>query len=193
MKTIRYTFFFALATLLMAAECTSGDEEFYNAVYTTVPNLVTIETQTNYSVNDVLWINTNFSRFLSEPDQTTPLDVFKTTNSNQFSFLYSFEKQNGENEWQLVASNEDFIVDQGLVNINNYITALAIYNPTSQTYAYRGGIRLTEPGNYRIGFFSGFNGQNFDLISDSSTASTFLTIATSANNLNSGYYTFTVN
>jgi hypothetical protein len=193
MKTIKYTFFFALATLLMAAECTKGDEEFYNAVYTTVPNLVTIEKQSSYVVNDILWVNANFSRFLTEPNQTTPLDIFKTTNSNQFSFLYTIEKQNSDNTWQNIANDDLFVVDKGLVSVNNFITAFAIYNAAAQEYDYRGGIRLNETGTYRIGFFAGFNGQNFDLISDSSTDSTFLTIATSANDLNVGYYTFSVN
>ncbi|MDD2986835.1 hypothetical protein [Flavobacterium sp.] len=193
MKTIKYTFFFTLATLLMAAECTKGDEEFYNSVYTTVPNLVNVETQNSYAVNDILWVNSNFSQFLAEPNQSTPLDIFKTTNSNKFSFLYSIEKQNSNAVWQNIANEDHFILDEGLVSINNYITAYAIYNASAQEYNYRGGIKLTEPGTYRIGFFAGYNGQNFDLISDSSTASTFLTIATSANNIDAGYYTFSVN
>jgi hypothetical protein len=193
MKTIKYTFFFAMATLLMAAECTSGDEEFYNSVYTTVPNLVTVETQPSYNVDDVLWVNSIFSRYLSEPNQSTPLDIYKTTNSDQFSFLYSIEKQYSDNTWRNIANDNLFVLDKGLVTINNYITAYAIFNPTEQIYEYRGGIKLTEAGTYRIGFFAGYNGLNFDLISDSSTNFTFLTIATSANNLDSGYYTFTVN
>ena len=193
MKTIKYTFFFTLATLLMAAECTKGDEEFYNAVYTSVPNLVNVETQASYNVNDILWVNSNFSQFLSEPNQATPLDIYKTTNSNQFSFLYTIEKQTSNSTWQNIANEDQFVLDYGLVSINNYITAYAIYNASAKEYNYRGGIKLTEAGTYRIGFFAGYNGQNFDLISDSSTAFTFLTIATSANNLDSGYYTFTVN
>lgn len=193
MKTIKYTFFFALASLLMSAECTSGDEEFYNSVYTTVPNLVAIENQPNYAVNDILWINSTISRYLTEPNETTLLDIYKTTNSNQFSFLYAVERQNENNEWVNFANNNDFVLDKGLATIDNYVTGFAIYNASEERYEYRGGIKLTQPGNYRIGFFAGYNGQNFDLISDSSTNSTFLTIATSANNLNSGYYTFMVN
>jgi len=194
MKTIKYTLFFALATLLMAAECTREDDEFYNAVYTTIPGLVTVETQPNYQVNDVLWLNTNtFSRYLAEPNQSTPLDVYKTTNSSEFSFLYSIEKKTGEDLWVSVANGNNFIVESGSVSINNYITAFAIYNQASEKYEFRGGIKLTEPGEFRIGFFAGYNGENFDIISDSSTSSTFLTIATTANSLSSGYYTFTVN
>ncbi len=191
MKTLKYTFFIALITLSIS--CSKEDEEFYNAVYTAVPGLVAIEVQPGYNVNDVLWLNTDaFSRYLPEPDQTTPLDVYRTTNSEQFSFLYRLEKQvNGE--WQNVAVGNNIIEDKGEMRIGNYITANAIYNSNTENYEYRGGLRLTETGQYRIGFFSGYNGVDFDLISDSSNRSTFLTIATTANNVTNGFYNFTVN
>lgn len=191
MKTLKYTLFFAL--MAFSVSCSKEDEEFYNAVYTAIPGLVAIEVQPGYNVNDVLWLNTNaLSRYLPEPDQTTPLDVYRTTNSQKFSFLYRLEKQvNGE--WQNVSVGNNIIEDKGEMRIGNYITANAIYNSNTETYEYRGGLRLTETGQYRIGFFSGYNGTDFDLISDSSNRSTFLTIATTANNTTNGFYHFTVN
>ncbi len=191
MKTLKYTLFFAL--MAFSVSCSKEDEEFYNAVYTAVPGLVAIEVQPGYNVNDVLWLNTNaLSRYLPEPDQTTPLDIYRTTNSQKFSFLYRLEKQvNGE--WQNVAVGNNIVEDKGEMRIGNYITANAIYNSNTEIYEYRGGLRLTETGQYRIGFFSGYNGTDFDLISDSSNRSTFLTIATTANNTTNGFYNFTVN
>lgn len=191
MKIIKYTLFLALLTFSIS--CSKEDEEFYNAVYTTVPGLVTIEVQANYEVNDILWVNTNsFSRYLAEPNQTTLLDVFQTTNSQKFSFLYQLEKQvNGE--WENVAIGNNFVEQDGSMSIGNYVTANAIYNTNTEAYEYRGGLRLTDPGQYRIGFFSGFNGSNFDIISDSGNRSTFLTIATTAINATNGFYNFTVN
>ena len=191
MKIIKYTLFLALLTFSIS--CSKEDEEFYNAVYTTVPGLVTIEVQANYEVNDILWVNTNsFSRYLAEPNQTRLLDVFQTTNSQKFSFLYQLEKQvNGE--WENVAIGNNFVEQDGSMSIGNYVTANAIYNTNTEAYEYRGGLRLTDPGQYRIGFFSGFNGSNFDIISDSGNRSTFLTIATTAINATNGFYNFTVN
>lgn len=191
MKIIKYTLFLTL--LAFSISCSKEDEEFYNAVYTTVPGLVTIEVQPNYEVNDILWVNTNsFSRYLAEPNQTTLLDVFQTTNSQKFSFLYRLEKQvNGE--WENVAIGNNFVEQDGSMSIGNYVTANAIYNTNTEAYEYRGGLRLTDPGQYRIGFFSGFNGSNFDIISDSGNRSTFLTIATTAINATNGFYNFTVN
>lgn len=191
MKTIKYTIFLALVCLSIS--CSKEDEEFYNAVYTTIPNLVSIEVQPNYEVNDVLWLNTNaFSRYLAEPNQATPLDVYQTTNSQKFSFLYRLEKQ-VDGEWENVAVGANFVVEDGSMSIGNYVTANAIYDSNAEAYEFRGGLRLTESGQYRIGFFSGYNGNNFDIISDSSNNSTFLTIATTANNVANGFYTFTVN
>ncbi|UPQ79087.1 hypothetical protein M0M57_15885 [Flavobacterium azooxidireducens] len=191
MKTIKYTFLLALITLSIS--CSKEDEEFYNAVYTTIPNLVSIEVQPNYEVNDVLWLNTNaFSRYLSEPNQTTLLDVYRTTNSQKFSFIYRLEKQVDGN-WEVVSVGNNFVEDQGSMSIGNYVTVNAIYNSNAEAYEFRGGLRLTEAGQYRIGFFSGYNGSDFDIISDSSNNSTFLTIATSANDVTNGFYTFTVN
>ena len=191
MKTIKYTFLLALITLSIS--CSKEDEEFYNAVYTTIPNLVSIEVQPNYAVNDILWLNTNaFSRYLSEPNQTTLLDVYRTTNSPKFSFIYRLEKQVAGN-WEIVSVGDNFVVEDGEMSIGNYITANAIYDSNTEAYEFRGGLRLTEAGQYRIGFFSGYNGSNFDIISDSANNSTFLTIATTANNVTNGFYTFTVN
>ncbi|HBI00540.1 MAG TPA: hypothetical protein PLL09_09360 [Flavobacterium sp.] len=191
MKTLKYTFFLTL--IVISFSCSKEDEEFYNAVYTTIPGLVTIEVQPNYEVNDVLWINTNsFSRYLSEPNQTTPLDVYRTTNSQKFSFIYSLERQVDGN-WENVAIGNNFVQENGSTSIGNYVTANAIYNSTTETYEFRGGLRLLQTGQYRIGFFSGYNGSNFDIISDSGNRSTFLTIATTAINANNGFYNFTVN
>lgn len=191
MKTIKYTFFLFVITLVIS--CSKEDEEFFNAVYTNIPGLVSVEVQANYEVNDILWLNTNtFSRYLPEPDQSALLDVYRTTNSEKFSFLYRLERQVA-GEWENVAVGPNFVVEKGEISIGNYVTAFAIFNPSTDAYEFRGGLRLTQAGQYRIGFFSGYNGTNFDIISDSGNRSTFLTIATTANNSTDGFYSFTVN
>lgn len=191
MKTLKHTIFLSL--IILSISCSKEDEEFYNAVYTGIPGLVIIEAQPSYELNDILWINTNpFTRYLAEPNQTELLDVYRTTNSQRFSFLYRLERQVG-GEWENVAIGNNFVEEKGSMSIGNYITANAEYNPTTDAYEYRGGLRLTQTGQYRIGFFAGYNGLDFDIISDSGNRSTFMTIATTASNTNNGFYTFTVN
>jgi hypothetical protein len=188
-----YLFYF-LFVLPIFISCSKEDEEFYNAVYTAIPNLVEVEVQNNYVVNDILWLNTNsFNRYLPEPNQTTPLDVFKTSNSNYFAFTYRLEKRINEDTWENIAIENNFVVDKGRLATTIYITGYADFNSTTNQYEHRCGIRLTEQGEYRIVFFSGYNGNNFDLISDSGNNKTFLTINTTAKNISGSSYTFTVN
>jgi hypothetical protein len=191
MKLFKYTFLLAVASLLMAAECTKEDDEFYNSVYITVPNLVTIETKPTFLVNDYIWLNTNnLSRFINEPNQNAPLDIYATTKADKFRFLYSLEKLNSGGTWSTVTIGTNFLVDKGEVNFTNGITANAVYNSTTQKYEYRVGLKLLQPGQYRIITYTGFNGVNFDLISVNQPKSTFLTIATTTNV--NGHYVFTV-
>ncbi|WP_276979075.1 hypothetical protein [Flavobacterium filum] len=186
--------FYMLILLPILNSCSKEDEEFYNAVYTSIPNLVTLEVESNYNVNDVLWLNTNnFSRYLNQPSQTTPLDVFKTTKSNYFVFTYRLEKKINEVDWENVSVGNNFVVEKGRITTNLYITGYADFNSTTNQYEHRGGIKLTQPGQYRLVFFDGYNGSNFDLISDSANNFTFLTINTSAVNLSGTTYNFTVN
>ena len=179
----------------MASSCTKEDDAFYNSAYIIVPDLVSIETLPNYNVGDILWINTdNFSRYVNEPNQTTPLDVRLTTLSDNFRFVYGLEKQIGVDVWEEVNVNANFTITSGIANTGNFVLARAVFNPTENKYKFRGGITLTSPGNYRIVFGTGFTGTTFDLTSDNVTgSSTYLTIATSANNTSGGTFNFTVN
>ncbi|WP_333694806.1 hypothetical protein [Flavobacterium sp.] len=195
MKSLKILLFSVLSFVFLAAECTREDDEFFNAVYTTIPNLVAVETQTNFQVNDFIWVNSNaFSRWVTEPNQSTLLDVLQTTNATEFNFLYTLERNDGSNNWvNVTPSNANFSIEKGSFSLGNYITAKPLYNPTNHLYEYRGGIRLTQTGQYRLRFFAGFDGTNFDLISKNTPGSTFLTIGTTATNASGGFYNFTVN
>lgn len=195
MKNIRFILVLISASFLMASSCTKEDDAFYNSAYITVPNLVMIETQTTYNVGDILWINTdNFSRYLNEPNQTTPLDVRLTTQSDNFRFVYGLEKQTGDDTWEAVNVNANFNVTSGIAETGNFVLARAVFDASENKYQFRGGITLTNSGSYRIVFGSGFTGTSFDLTSDNATrSSTYLTISTSANNTNGRIFNFTVN
>ena len=57
MKTIQHLFFVAMATLLMAADCSNKDSEFYNDVFVSKPGLVTLE---NTSSSSLSWYKFRF-------------------------------------------------------------------------------------------------------------------------------------
>ncbi|WDO12154.1 hypothetical protein MH928_12550 [Flavobacterium sp. WW92] len=189
MKNIK-NLLLAIIGLALFAGC-GDDDEFYNSKYLSLPNLIAIEHQNSFAVGDMLWVNTNFSRYQPEPNQTTPLDLFRTTGGASFSFVYGLEKKTGTDTWtQLDIQN--IIEDEGDAVVNYFVIAESIYDPASQNYKFRAGIPLTQAGEYRLVF--GFTEvSQLELSSNNSTSEdTFLTIQTTANNVSGGYYNFTV-
>jgi len=190
MKNIKLLFL-AIVALVSFASCGS-DDEFYNSKYISIPDLIEIENQPNYEVGEVLWLNTHFSKLLSEPGQSTPLDIFKTTDGATFSFSYGLEKRNTDNTWSIVDLENKMIENQGNIFDGSYNIAESIFNPITQTYQFRAGIPLQEAGNYRI-FFGFTDVSRLELTSNNANKrSTYLSIKTTANNLTDGFYNFTV-
>jgi hypothetical protein len=178
-------FFFILS-------CNNADDEFYNSVFIEVPNLIQVETQSNYAVDDILWINTNeFASVLSEVGQTEPLNIFLTTGADTFKFAYFIERQNGS-EWEIYNVNGNLVNDLGGAVILNGITGFPLLNSTI-FYEYRNGIRLNQTGNYRLTFYSSFRSQGVDLISENAPERTYMIITTTVNGITGNTYNFSVN
>jgi hypothetical protein len=197
MKTIQYFFFVAIATVLMAADCSNKDSEFYNDVFISVPDLVKIETKPAYVVNDILWLNSDsFSRYLTEVNQSRPLDVFKTTTGAvSFSFTYVLEKRSGDT-WNVVPLGANLIHDKGnAAETDSFIAAYCIYNDAGKTYDFRYGAKLVQAGDYRVSFgYNSINTTDVELRSDSTDHNLFLNINSANPKLDGGgYYNFTVN
>lgn len=182
MKTIKLYIIAALGILSLIS-C-KNDDEFYNAVYLSVPNLITIDTPAGYVVGDNVSFHTDFSRYLNEDGLTTPLDIYKTSEATSFGFAYRLEKETAPDVWTSVLLNED-----------EYSVAEAIYQSGTMTYKCDKSIPLTSAGKYRLSFGESYTGaQSTDLISRNQTNKTAVRITTNANNLDTyGYYYFTVN
>lgn len=183
MKTLRF-YILALISSLTLISC-NDDDEFYNAVYIDSPGLATIEVPAGgYAVNDNFDFSIAFSRFVTEPGQTTPLDVYKTSEASSFGFNYYLEKKTGTDTWTTVFANED-----------EYRVGEVVYFPGTQTYEFDESYLLTSAGEYRFRLGSNaYDLKKTDLISRNPSNKTMVIITTSANNTNSeGYYHFTVN
>lgn len=192
MKTFKIALFLFLFTLI---SCDSNDDGFYNSEYLTIPNLVTIETQPSYAVNDYIYVNSVINRLQSQANQTTLLDLRKSTgNAPSFNFTYLLERKVGS-DWVLVTVTENnTIVQNGHLFTGGFYDAYADFDPISDSYLFRAGIKLENAGEYRLSF--GYNSGNagVDLRSNSTGNNIFLNINSPTNNLNSeGYYLFTVN
>jgi hypothetical protein len=129
------------------------EREFYNSVYLTVNNpIIKVEASLiDYRVGDVLFMNTDsFSSVLNEPNQATPIDVFRTSGSNFMRYFFTLEK-NVSGQWIRVAlSTSDIVVDRGIVNVTESINVGARYNGNNKKYESRVGVRLNAVGQYRL-------------------------------------------
>lgn len=182
-----------ISVFLILIGCNNADDEFYNSVFIEVPNLIEVETQSSYAVDDVLWINTNsFSKLLTEPGQSQPLDVFLSTGADTFKFAYYLEKQNGSN-WELVDPTGNLVNNLGTAVILNGITGFSTLNNSNNIYEFRNGIRFTQTGNYRLTFFTSFRGQGVDIISENAPNKTYMIITTTVQGINGNTYSFSVN
>lgn len=142
---ITYTLLIALFTV----SCTTYDdiEPYYNSINIQVPNLIQIETQTNYHLQDTLFVNALFSRYLPESNYPDLLDIYKTTKADKFIFQYSLYKKTAYNNYtQINVSNH---IAQIKGSFHNYYVA-SLYNPFNQKYELRFGIPLLERGEYKL-------------------------------------------
>lgn len=176
-------FFITVLGALSLLSCKS-DDEFYNAVYLKVPNLITIDTPGSYTVGSNVDFHTDFSRFLPEEGQTTLLDIYKSSQAASFGFAYRLEKETAPDVWTSVLTNQD-----------EFKVAEATYQSGTMTYKCDKSIPLTSTGNYRLGFGESYTGkQSTDLISKNAANKTAITITSNANNTDAeGFYYFTVN
>ncbi len=196
MKTLQKLAGLFLITLFISS-CDTNDDGFYNTEYVTIPSLVTIEDlDIPYNVNDFIYINSNFDRLQSQANQSTLLDLRKSTgNAPSFSFTFQLEKKVG-NDWQFITPTESEVnIQKGQMVYRGFFSANSVFSTINDEYQFRAGIKLTSAGQYRISF--GYNSSSVsavELRSQSTGNNIFLNInSSSTNSLDSnGYYNFTV-
>jgi hypothetical protein len=177
--------------------CDTNDDDFYNSEYISIPNLVQIETQGSYSVGDYIYVSSYVNRLQAELSQTNLLDLRKSTgNADAFKFSYLLEKKINGTDWLLVdASPANRILVSGQFDTGSFYDASAIFNPVSDRYEFKTGIKLLSTGEYRISF--GYNSSStnqVELTSNSTNGNISITIFSDITNLDgSGYYNFSVN
>ena len=196
MKTIKYFFFVAMATILMAADCSNKDSEFYNDLYISVPNLVTIAPSL-IPESQTIFITASIPRLLNVANISKPLDIFETTGgATKLSFSYELEKGNDDGTWdyiEFVSSNVEN--SKGESQVGSFVLGSSVYDPITSTYEYVAGIQNLSPGNYRLSF--GYNSISATLIefrSESYDNNLFVNLDSPTTILDvNGYYNFTVN
>jgi hypothetical protein len=195
MKIIQLLLLFALSIGITA--CSSKDSDFYNEIAITIPEIVSIETQNSYQINDTVWMQANFSRYIQEPNQTKLLDVYATTGeATGFIFPFFIEKKQPNGDWTFYALGNNLIEKKGISQeYSGYYVGTSVYNNTAEKYEFRSGFKLTEAGEYRLNFgYESIANRSVTLRSTSAAQQLFINIRSSVLALNSsGYYLFTVN
>lgn len=196
MKTIQSFFFVALATILMAADCSNKDSEFYNDVFIKVPGIVTIANDATVPALPVIYINATFSRYLTVAGHAHPLDVYKSSGgATLFNFSYELERETAPGVWEIYeVADSQVIATLGETYTGSFVEANSAYNETNETYEYQAGLTNFISGNYRMSF--GYNSAStteVELHSLSSGNNLFVNINSTNAQLDSeGYYHFTI-
>ncbi len=194
MKTIKYFFFVAMATLLMAADCSNKDSEFYNDVFVTVPDLIDVNSFVREG--QTISINDSIPRFLPTQNMSNLLDIYKTTGgATKLIFSYELEKENTDGTWDFIEfTSENVTTVVGESEIGSFVVGSFVFNPSTNYYRYNASIQTLNPGNYRFSF--GYNSFATNLIefrSESIGNNLSVNIESPTAVLNgTGYYKFTV-
>ncbi len=196
MKTLQYFFFVTLATILMAADCSNRDSEFYNDVFVYAPNLASAQLEIVTPPDQDIYVNATVPRLLLVPNQTNLLDIFKTTGgATKLDFTYELEKETA-GVWDYIDINDSQLnIETGEATAGSFVLGKAIYNATSETYEYRVGIKSLPAGNYRLSF--GYNSASVtdvEFRSESHGNNLFLNLKSPYSGLDGGgYYHFNIN
>ncbi len=195
MKTIQYFFFVAVATVLMAADCSNKDSEFYNDVFVTSPDLVIIE-RSAIPEDRAVYVSASIPKLLNATNLTKPLDIYKTTGgASKLIFSYEVEQQ-VDGEWEYIEITDSQLqIIKGTAQVGSFVLGNAVYNSVNQNYEYRVGLNLPT-GTYRLSFGYNSNANNIvELRSESINNNLFLNLnSPNTTDLNNqGYYNFTIN
>ena len=188
MKKILFLF-----TIALFLGCDTDDDGFYHVEYVrSAAPLIAIETQPNYSANDVLYINAEIPFLLNEAGQPNPIDVRRTTgDAPAFEFSYSLQRNVSGSDWEIVDVTGDVVGDVGQADAGYFVVATT--SQLADAYVFRGGLRLDAPGTYRIVFNTNSKDDKLATLRSKSTGNNLVLNIHSAVTGTDGNYVFTVN
>lgn len=196
MKALRFFCFLTLGTLLMAADCSNKDSEFYNDVFVSVPNLLTVSQSLIPESQDV-FVKANIARLLTVSTLDKPLDIFNTTGgATKLVFSFELEKETAPGNWEFFEFTAANIVQtKGESETGSFVVSKAIYDSVSDQYLYEAAITALSPGKYRLSF--GYNSVSTNLVefrSESVNNNLFFNLDSPVSFLDGGgYYNFIIN
>ncbi|WP_298223208.1 hypothetical protein [Flavobacterium sp.] len=195
MKTIQYFFFVSLATILMAADCSNKDNEFYNDVFVTSDNLVVVASS-DVPGDQTIFVQANIPRLLTVPNMAHPLDIYKTTGgAAKLNFSYELEREIDGGFVYIDIENNQVQNIKGQSETGSFVLAKSVYNTVTESYEYLAGIKNLPAGNYRLSFGYNSNANNIVEMRSESVGNNLFLNLNSPNTTDldgTGYFHFTV-
>lgn len=147
-KTLNYFLSFLVFSLFL--NCSEPDDIYMGPKYLNVAKLIQIETSPSYKVNDLIYINASFSKYLPEEGFSDLLDIYKTSKSKEYLFSFSLEKKSAYGTWSAVNFGDKIVVSKGKVYKSYDDLAVCELNPQNDKYEFRAGLPLLETGEFRL-------------------------------------------
>jgi hypothetical protein len=178
--------FIGLSLFTSCTDTTDEDSYYQKTIHLSVTDYIKVYTQSSFNVGDKLYLESIFSKLQDEPGYPNKLDIFKTTNSRQFSFYFTLEKKVFNGNWTNINFNATDFETGGLGSIN-YNLAICELNQNNTQYEFYKGIILQETGQYRLTIQPSINNYYFG------NGNVNVEFFTTIENLTGTTYEFTVN
>ncbi|MEZ0006775.1 hypothetical protein ABH942_002152 [Flavobacterium sp. 28YEA47A] len=172
----------ALCPILLATQCDPDDAPCGRLIEMQKDDLITIENlHTEYSLNDVLWLNASVDR--NQQTSNSTFDLFEF--NDKLGYYVELKKESVYNQNNfLFLSEQTTVIAQGESDGNTFILT-----KDGNSFKNRIGIKLLEPGNYRLTIYN--LGSYLPYRTDCNFTS--FSISTDFNEMDSNTFSFTVN
>jgi hypothetical protein len=181
-------YIFGILFISLFFNCSEPDEIYMGSKNITVSNLIQIETLPSYKLNDFIYINASFSRYLPEEGYDDLLDIYKTTKSNEYNFEFILEKKSAYDSWTPINIGSKIVVNKGKSYAYNSSIGVCVFNPETNKYEFRAGIPLLETGEFRVRIANNL----YPVYTNSNHISVYIYTTINLAD-NQGNYSFTVN
>lgn len=159
------------ATALLQVGCYS-DDDFYNRnVRLRLTDAVSFSEQQEYTVGDTLVFELKFSRYLEEEGYDTLLDVFETTGSEEFGYMFDMARfSEFSDSFERIGINDSNIIGARVSDdFSSFGSDMAArLDADRQEYVSKVGVILVETGRFRVDldFLELNSGPYYDFDSD---------------------------
>lgn len=134
--------------------CYSDDDgDSFRFIQLEIEDAITLENESNYVVGDTIFFELKFSRYLEERGFSNLLDIYETTDSDEFSYSFGVLKFSSfTNNFDRIAIDSDFIFIEKGIGFDGFSGTAAVLNQEQNEYESRVGLILQEAGNFRFDF-----------------------------------------